>query len=110
MDAGDSDERHGDQAADAPDPAVLRGYRAHSRSTVSRVGPPAGLAVSKVPSTEAARLARPARPVPKAGSAPPTPSSLMMMCSRSLVRCTNTSAWLAWACLAMLVRPSETTK
>jgi hypothetical protein len=83
---------------------------AHGRSTVIRVGPPGGLAISNVPSTDAARLASPVRPVPRTGSAPPAPSSLTMMCSRSPARCTTTSAWLAWACLVMLVRLSDTTK
>jgi DNA helicase-2/ATP-dependent DNA helicase PcrA len=107
---GDRDRRHGDQAADAPEPAARVVYRAHGRSTVRRVGPPGGLTISNVPSTDSARLASPARPVPCTGSAPPTPSSVTMMCSRSPVRCTTTSAWDAWACLVMLVRPSETTK
>src|SRR5207247_6085203 len=108
--AGNCQGGRGDQAGQAPYPAARAGYRAHGRSTVSRVGPPGGLAISRVPSTDSARRASPARPVPRAGSAPPTPSSVTMMCNRSPSRCTNTSAWLAWECLGMLVRPSETTK
>src|ERR1700728_5203160 len=101
---GDRDGGGGGKAAQAPGPPAGPRYGAHGRPTVISVGRPGGLAISRVPSTEDARLARPARPVPRAGSAPPTPSSLMMTCSRSLARCTNTSAWLAWACLATLVR------
>src|SRR5581483_10114857 len=48
--AGDRDRRRGDQAAHAPDPAAGYAYRTHGRSTVSRVGPPGGLTISKVPS------------------------------------------------------------
>src|SRR6266516_559920 len=77
---GDREGGRGDQAGQAPDPAGREpapraGYRAHGRSTVSRVGPPGGLAISSVPSTDSARRDRPARPVPRAGPAPPTPSS-----------------------------------
>ena len=71
---------------DPPDPAAAgrgralgrgrrgrgHGQRLHGRSTVSKVGPPGGLVTSRVPSTDAARRASPARPVPRSGSAPPT--------------------------------------
>ena len=39
------------------------------------VGPPGGLAIVSRPSTTATRCASPDRPVPRAGSAPPVPSS-----------------------------------
>jgi len=62
-----ADRGGGDKAAQAPDPTADPRYRTHGRSKVISVGPSSGLAISNVPSTEEARFANPARPVPRAG-------------------------------------------
>lgn len=63
-----------------------------------------------VPSTEAARLRSPTRPVPRVGSAPPIPSSVMTMRRVGPSWLTDRSTREAWACLATLASASETTK
>src|SRR4029453_16091094 len=55
------------------------------------VGPPGGLVMSRVPSMASMRAARPASPVPRAGSAPPWPSS-------TTVTVKVASATQAWIC------------
>jgi hypothetical protein len=52
----------------------------------------------------------PARPVPAAGSAPPTPSSATSITTWPLICWTVTSAAVAEAYLATLVSASMTTK
>ena len=54
---------------------VLRDHDAHGSSTAIRVPAPAGLCSARVPPCAATRSARPARPVPAVGAAPPIPSS-----------------------------------
>ena len=48
---------------------------AHGISRVAMVGPPGGLVMVSVPSKAASRRSMPARPLPRAGSAPPRPLS-----------------------------------
>ena len=58
-------------------PQAPYGLQARSgNSTVTVVGPPAGLTTSIRPSTVETRCASPVSPLPRAASAPPTPSSL----------------------------------
>lgn len=83
----------------------------HGSSTLIMVGPPTGLLIRKVPSTDRTRWASPFSPVPRDGSAPPGPSSATTTRSISPSRVTVTSARVASrACLAMFVSASETTK
>src|ERR1700743_1330536 len=56
---GHREHGRGGQAGQAPDPAPVRRHRAHGRSTVSRVGPPGGVAVSKMAATASRSVARP---------------------------------------------------
>src|SRR5262245_43013047 len=48
---------------------------AHGSSIVTTVGPPDGLSSVSEPSNVPRRRVKPARPVPRSGSAPPRPSS-----------------------------------
>ena len=49
---------------------------AHGTSMTTMVGPPTGLLTAMMPSKVASRRSTPASPVPRAASAPPTPSSV----------------------------------
>ena len=55
----------------------------HGMTAFNVVGPPAGLLILSEPSSASTRLARPIRPVPFAGSAPPLPLSLTVTTSMS---------------------------
>src|SRR5689334_22446674 len=70
---------------------------AHGRSAATTVGPPVGLVIRRLPSTDDARSASPASPPPGRSSAPPTPSSATSMCSLSPCRRTLTSTAFAFA-------------
>src|SRR5262249_35963797 len=77
---------------------VLRAHDSHGRSAAITVRPPSGLSMVSVPSTEAARCARPLRPVRlcpmpvSAWTAPPCPLSVTTTRSSSPSRVTLTSA------------------
>src|SRR6185312_6468897 len=88
---------------------VLGHHYPHGSTAAITVGPPSGLVTKRRPSIPATRAASPDRPWP-VRLAPPTPSSLMATLSRPPDRVTVTSARLALACLATLVRASATTK
>ena len=62
---------------------VLGEDNTHGSSMVATVGPPAGLRTVRVPSSAPARRRMPARPVPRASSAPPAPSSVTVTVNRS---------------------------
>src|SRR5215469_218380 len=83
---------------------------AHGISMFTTVGPPAGLDTASTPSNAASLRSMPASPVPRAGSAPPAPSSLTSI--RSIPRSCRKSiqAWLAPACLETLASSSLTAK
>src|SRR5215213_10827873 len=89
---------------------VLGDHDPHGSSARITVGPPGGLVTVSWPSTAATRSARPRRPLPRAGSAPPAPSSMTSTMSRSRWRLMRTEISAARACLAALVRASATTK
>src|SRR5512132_1260898 len=89
---------------------VLGDHDSHGSSALITVGPPGGLEMVRWPSTAATRSARPCRPLPLAGSAPPTPSSMTSTMSRSRWRAMRTPISAARACLAALARASATTK
>src|SRR5215211_4185483 len=89
---------------------VLGDHDPHGSSALITVGPPGGLVMVSSPSTAATRSARPRRPLPRAGSAPPAPSSMTSTMSRSRWRAMRTPISAARACLAALVRASATTK
>src|SRR5205823_8327949 len=98
-----------------PGQALAQEYRVfgdhypHGSTASISVGPPSGLVTRSRPSMPATRAASPDRPWP-ARLAPPMPSSLTATLSRLPDRVTATSARLALACLATLVRASATTK
>lgn len=83
---------------------------AHGISRVTMVGPPGGLVMFIVPSKASRRRRMPARPLPGAGVAPPVPLSVMVMTRRLRPWLMWIQAWVAWACLAVLVRSSAMAK
>ena len=87
---------------------VVRARR-HHELTRMIVGPPAGLISSSRPSSPSTRSRRPARPPPGTMVAPPAPSSRISTNSQPGWRSNRTSQRDALACLATLVRASETT-
>src|SRR5262249_44320554 len=85
----------------------------HGRSgsrTVACVGPPGGLVISRLPSTVRTRCASPDRPLPRAGPAPPRPSSLTRSTSNSSCSATSIVTRFAWLCLAALASSSAAQK
>jgi hypothetical protein len=78
-------------------------------STIRLVPTPERLRTIKVPPTASTRSLRPTRPEPRAGSAPPTPSSLTESRTTPSTASTSTRTVEAFACLAALVSASETT-
>src|SRR3954465_2841440 len=85
--------------------AVQVGIRARTS-----VPSPGGLCTSSVPSRAPTRSPRPRRPLPRASSAPPTPSSRTSMTAWPFPAAAVTRAWVASAYLATLVSASATTK
>ena len=83
---------------------------AHGISRVTMVGPPVGLVMFIVPSKASRRRAMPESPLSGVGLAPPCPLSVMVMTSRWRPWLMWTQAWVAWACLAVLVRSSAMAK
>ena len=75
------DEQAGE--AGAQQDGVFGDHDAHGSSTITVVGPPVGLTTCIRPPRAATRSARPCRPLPRAASAPPTPSSATSTTSRS---------------------------
>src|SRR5919106_216735 len=94
----------------AKEDAVLRDHDAHGISTINTVGPPSGESRCSSPSSVPTRSRNPASPAPSPISAPPTPSSCTWIVSRSPVRRTVMLARVAFACFAMFVSASLTTK
>src|SRR5689334_5236183 len=82
----------------------------HGRSTWTVVVPLGGLDSVMVPSRAATRAVMPARPVPRAGSAPPVPSSWIRTRSRPAAAEAFTVMTLAAACLTAFVSASAMTK
>ncbi len=74
------------------------------------VGPPGGLLTASTPSNAARRRSMPRSPVPRAGSAPPHPSSVTPMRSIPAECLMSIQAWLAPACLDTLASNSLTAK
>src|SRR5207249_2662786 len=74
------------------------------------VARPGGLSMSTEPSTAATRSTRPRNPDPRAGSAPPTPSSDTSTRSSPPGHSARTTTAVAFAYLDTLARASETTK
>jgi hypothetical protein len=68
---------------------------------------PGRLRTIKVPPMASSRSLRPARPEPRAGSAPPMPSSLTESRTTAPTMWTSMSTFEAFACLAALVSASE---
>src|SRR4029453_4380123 len=70
---------------------------AHGIRALSVVPRPRSESISSLPSSTAIRSARPLRPVPLSGSAPPTPSSVTSTTRRPFRRSTPTVAGVAFA-------------
>ena len=83
---------------------------AHGISMVTTVGPPGGLLRASTPSNAASRRSIPRRPVPRAGSAPPRPSSVTPIRSIPPACRMSIQAWPLPACLATLASSSLTAK
>ena len=86
---------------------VLGDHDAHGSSTAIRVPTPAGLSTASVPPWAATRSAIPDSPVPAAGEAPPTPSSLTTRRSTPSARAAWTDTREGDACLTALVSASQ---
>jgi hypothetical protein len=78
-------------------------------ATSSDVPLPAGLAIRIRPPRASTRSRSPMSPEPLPKSAPPIPSSLIDKERTSSLACPQTATWEARACLAALVRASDTT-
>ena len=89
----------------APGSRAAFGMRA-----TSRVPPPLGLTISSVPLIAARRSARPRRPLPSVGSAPPTPSSTISTVRWPSRNSARTVALVALAYFAILASASDTVK
>lgn len=83
---------------------------AHGISRVMMVGPPVGLVMFIVPSKESRRRAMPLSPLSGVGVAPPWPLSVTVMMRRCRPWLMWMRAWVAPACLAVLVRSSAMAK
>src|SRR3954451_24084055 len=70
----------------------------HGSTITTSVGPPGGLSTASVPSNADSRRSMPRRPVPRPGSAPPTPSSRIDIVNRSSDWRSTIHACLACAC------------
>jgi MalK OB fold domain len=91
-------------------PAVGGGCTGWIGSSARREVPcPGRLSTRRVPPLPSTRSLRPMRPEPRAGSAPPAPSSRIASRTSPSSRSTATSTAEAPACLATLVRASATT-
>src|SRR5262245_57124090 len=88
--------------------AVLGDHDAHANSATSEVPFPDGLERVSVPPAAATRS--PSEVSPKAGSAPPTPSSRTSTTTRPLSWATLAESRVADACFSAFVNPSATTK
>lgn len=113
VDCGDDGEvvcfEESDQSV-AEEGKVFGDDNAHGISRVTMVGPPGGLVMFIVPSKASRRRLMPARPLPGAGSAPPVPLSVTVMTRWLRPWLMWIQAWVACACLAVLVRSSAMAK
>ena len=82
----------------------------HGNSAVTAVPAPGGLDTLRRPSSASTRSASPRSPEPHAGSAPPTPSSVISITTPVSVRNRLTLAADAWAYLTTLANASDATK
>src|SRR5690606_30555866 len=113
VDGRDDVEVEGPQQAGqsvAEEGVVFGDDNAHGSSMVITVGPPGGLDRVTVPSNAARRRWIPFSPVPVAGSAPPSPSSVTVIVGIPLACRRDTDAVWAWLCRTMLVSASATAK
>src|SRR5262249_19750542 len=94
----------------AEDGRVVREGYAHGIAARRCVPQPGALSTCSSPSRACTRSARPRRPDPFDGSAPPTPSSSMSTCTHESSCATRTWTRDACAYLATFVSASETTK
>src|SRR5437899_1731340 len=77
-------------------------------TTVTTVGPPAGLSISSLPSSIANRSRKPVRPEPLPTCTPPEPLSSTMIRNSAVSPLMRTEPWLAAECRVTLASSSAT--